>query len=401
MDPKELKENPKNWRKHPSAQAAGLDGVLTEVGWITSVILNERTGHLVDGHLRVELALRNGESSVPVVVVDLSQEEEDAILASFDPISAMAKTNHEALAALIAGITSTNPAVKDLIDRIKRQTNISSPMKGDDTAAARGESDVHLGDVFVLGDHRLMCGDSTDPEDVKILLAGASIDEMITDPPYGVDYGSVEEMRHDGKGIREGIKNDESLEKARMVWDYAFKNAYANMADGAPVYVFGPQGINLFSLAESVMAAEFEIHQQIVWNKNRFVFGRSDYKYKHEMILYGWKKGVHPWYGGGNEVSIWDCDSPQKSELHPTQKPVALYERAIINSSEIGEAIYDPFAGSGTLIAACEAKKRKGYAMELDPVFCASIISRWEQQTGKKAVKEGNYGFAADNTFEM
>jgi hypothetical protein len=181
MSPHELKENPKNWRKHPAAQAAGLNGVLEEVGWVQSVILNQRTGRLIDGHLRIELALKNNEKAVPVTVVDLSEAEEDAILASFDPISAMAKVNHEALAALISSITTTNPAVKDLIDRIKKASCIPSKMDGGDNAAKETDTGgIEVGDLFKLGNHRLMCGSSADPDHLKILAGGEARSEEHT-----------------------------------------------------------------------------------------------------------------------------------------------------------------------------------------------------------------------------
>lgn len=326
------------------------------------------------------------------MVVELTEEEENAILASFDPISAMAKCNHEALAALIAGITTTNPEVKDLIDRIKKQRCIPSKMDGDDPAVlAKDGSGIVPGDVFILGEHRLMCGSSADPEHVKMLFGDRVASLMVTDPPYGVDYGSVEEMRHDcsdSSKTRPGILGDKNVEDAKVVWDYAFTNLLKHMKDGAPFYCFAPQGNNYFVLAESLNASGFEVHQSLIWVKNRFVFGRSDYKYRHEALIYGWKKGSHPWYGGGNEVSIWECDAPSKSPLHPTQKPVALYERAIINSSEVGEWVVEPFGGSGTGIIACENKGRKCLCMELDPGFCASIIGRWEESSQKKAIKE-------------
>ena len=364
--------------------------MLEEVGWVQSVILNQRTGRLIDGHLRIELAIKNHEESVPVTVVDLSEAEEDAILASFDPISAMAKCNHEALAALISGIKTTNPAVKDLIDRIKKASCIPSKLDGGDAAAKETDTGgIKIGDVFKLGNHRLMCGSSADPDHLKILAGDCVASLMVTDPPYGVDYGSVEEMRHDcsDSETRPGIIGDKNVEEAKILWDYAFTHAEKHMKGGAPFYVFGPQGANYFVMAQSLEDAGLHIHQQIVWMKNRFIFGRSDYKYQHESIFYGWKDGSHPWYGGGNEVSVWACDSPQKSELHPTQKPVALYERAIINSSEIDEYVLEPFGGSGTGIIACESKMRRCLCMELDPAFCNSIIKRWEDMTGKKSEK--------------
>ena len=365
--------------------------MLEEVGWVQSVILNRRTGRLVDGHLRIELAIKNKEELVPVTVVDLSEDEEDAILASFDPISAMAKINHDALSALVAGIKTTNPALRDLIERIKKQSCIASDHKGEDAAVAEKDgSGISIGDIFQLGDHRLMCGSSADRQHMKILCGDALASLMVTDPPYGVDYGSVEEMRHDcteNCATRPGIAGDKNIGEARVLWDYAFSNVISFLKDGAPFYCFGPQGPNFFSLADSLNEAGLECHQQIVWVKNRFVFGRSDYKYQHEAIIYGWKKGAHPWYGGGNEVSVWPCDAPTKSELHPTQKPVPLYERAIINSSELGEWVLEPFGGSGTAVIACENKKRKCLCMEIDPGFCASIIGRWKDLTGLKAVK--------------
>jgi DNA modification methylase len=224
-----------------------------------------------------------------------------------------------------------------------------------------------------------MCGSSGNPEHVKILLEGRQPALMVTDPPYGVDYGSVEEMRHDcaeNCKTREGIQNDKTLGTAKVVWDYTFGNIYPYIRDGGSFYVFSPQGPNFYELAKSLEDAGFTIHQHIIWNKDRFIFSRSDYKYKHEMIIYGWKKGTHTFYGGGNEISVWDCDAPVKSELHPTQKPVALYEKAILNSSQVGEWVLDPFGGSGTIIEACEKMKRKALMMELDPGYCESALER-------------------------
>lgn len=348
-----------------------------------SVILNQRTGRLIDGHLRVELAIKGGEREVPVVVVDLSEEEENQILATFDPISAMAKVNHEGLAKLIGSITSTNPEVKDLIERIRKQACIPSMLKGDAVLTPDGESEVKEGDVYRIGEHLLMCGSSASQEHMKRLVGEKQVSLMVTDPPYGVDYGSVEEMRHDcceHHGVaRPAILGDKTVEEAKVLWDYAFTNVYPYCKDGMPFYVFSPQGHNFYELSRSIEDSGFEIHQQIVWLKNRFIFGRSDYKYKHEMIIYGWKKGSHPFYGGGNDTSVWECDAPLKSELHPTQKPVSLYSKAILNSSEVGEYVIDPFGGSGTVIEACEKAARKALTMELSPVFCASILKRYEE----------------------
>lgn len=325
------------------------------------------------------------------MVVELSPEEENAILASFDPISAMAKCNHEALAALISGLTASSPEVRDLIERIKKQSCIPTKMQGEDEAVEEKDgSGIAPGDLYALGDHRLMCGSSADPSHVKILFGDRVASLMVTDPPYGVDYGSTEHLRHansDTCTVRPGILGDKNVEDAKVIWDYAWANIYPHLKDGAPFYVFGPQGANYFVLATSLEEADLEIHQQMVWKKNRFVLGRSDYKYMHECIIYGWKKGAHPFFGGNNETSVWECDAPQKSPLHPTQKPVALYERMIVNSSEVGEWIIEPFGGSGTGIIACENKGRKCLTMELDPDFCASIIGRWELLTGRKAEK--------------
>jgi DNA modification methylase len=393
MSPQELKAHPKNWRKHPRAQAEGLDGVLNEVGWVQNVILNQRTGRLLDGHLRIELALKNHENEVPVTVVDLSEEEEEKVLVTLDPLSAMAKINHSQLEAIIMGIKTTNPAVADLIERIKKNSCIAHfDREGNPRDAS--QTDIMVGDVFTLGNHRIMCGDSTDKSHVEILMDGRAIDLLVTDPPYGIDYGSVEEMRElfskgsrHREGIMKGIKGDKSEKDAKVIWDYAFSNAERHMKEGAVAYVFSPQGINFYSLSESVMRSGINIHQQIVWKKNRFIFGRSDYKYSHEVIIYGWKAGVHTWNGPGNETSVWECDAPVKSELHPTQKPLPLYERAILNSSNVGECVADLFGGSGTCIEAAERKGRHAYIMEIDPVFCQSIVDRWEAITNMKAVQ--------------
>lgn len=337
----------------------------------------------------MELALKNREELVPATIIDVSEEEEEKILVTLDPLSAMAKINHEALAQLISGITTTNPAVNDLIERIKKNACIAQFSKDDHTTEA-GKTKIKVGDKFQLGSHFLMCGSSADAENVENLLDGRTIDLLITDPPYGVDYGSVEEMRHECteySKVRKGIVGDKTVKEAKVIWDYSFTNAFNKMKEGGVAYVFSPQGRNFYDLSQSIMDSGISIHQQIVWKKNRFVFGRSDYKYAHEVIIYGWKPGVHTWNGSGNEMSVWECDAPLKSDLHPTQKPVALYERAMLNSSNVGECVVDLFGGSGTCLEAAENKGRQSYLMEIDPIFCQSIINRWEAISGTKAKK--------------
>ena len=253
------------------------------------------------------------------------------------------------------------------------------------------ESVCKRGQVWQLGAHRLMCGDSTDAEDVARLMDGEKADMVFTDPPYGVDYASKNKYLNAisrGNHIQVQIENDalaSAEEEKENLWIPAFTNAFTCANDRCSYYVTSPQGGELMMMMMALRESGWLLKHTLIWNKNNHVLGRSDYNYKHEPILYGWKK-QHDFYGEGKfKTSVWDIPKPQKSDLHPTMKPVELVAECELNSSKKGDVILDLFGGSGTTLIASEQLGRSCRMMEYDPHYCDVIIKRWENLTGQKA----------------
>lgn len=255
------------------------------------------------------------------------------------------------------------------------------------------ETRCKRGDIWQLGEHRLMCGDSTVITDVEKLMNGEKADMVFTDPPYGVSYAEKNEFLNSaGKAMAcpRAIANDSKTPTEMYdFWVEAFKNIYAFTTDKVSYYITAPQGgdLLLLLLLQAVRDCGFALKHQLVWNKNNHVLGRCDYNYKHEPIIYGWKlDGTHTFYGKGKmKTSVWDFPKPHQSKLHPTMKPIELIGEALLNSSKEGDKVIDLFGGSGSTLIACEQLKRKCYMCELDPHYCDVILTRWETLTGKQA----------------
>jgi DNA modification methylase len=383
--PDQLVANPANWRMHPGPQRDALRGSLAEVGWVQQVMVNRRTGFVVDGHARVEEALTRGEPTVPVLYVDLSPEEEALVLATLDPIGAMATRDDAKLQELLAGISIDDAGLLALLGDLaplKPSAGLTDP----DDVPDLEPSTIKAGDLFALGDHRLMCGDSATAGEVARLMDGARADCLWTDPPYGVAYvGKTKDalmMENDGWGADELVRA-------------VFANALACVVDGAPFYCASPPGSRSFTFWRAIVDAGWQFHQEIVWVKDSMVLGHSDYHFQHEPILYGYApgegrsgRGKHAgthWYGDNSQVSVLAFDRPKRSEEHPTMKPVALVAAMLANSTPQGGGILEPFSGSGTTIIAAEQLGRRAFAMEIDPRYVAVAIKRWEQFTGRTA----------------
>lgn len=241
--------------------------------------------------------------------------------------------------------------------------------------------DIKLGDIFVLGNHRIMCGDATKKEHVRKLMGGLEADMYLTDPPYNVAY---EGSTNDKLTIMNDNMSDESF---RKFLKGAFESADSVMKTGSAFYIFhaDSEGYNFRGACRD---NNWKVRQCLIWLKNSIVMGRQDYQWKHEPILYGWKEGsAHRWFNGRNQSTILEFNKPVRNELHPTIKPVEMYIYLMNNSSQEGDIILDNFAGSGTIIIAAEYAKRRGYAMELDPQYCNVIIQRWQRITGLKYEK--------------
>ncbi|HRS81424.1 MAG TPA: DNA modification methylase [Thermotogota bacterium] len=249
----------------------------------------------------------------------------------------------------------------------------------DDVPETPEEPITKAGDLWILGDHRLLCGNSTKREDVERLMDGKKANLVVTDPPYNVNY----------EGSAGKIKNDNMANDAFYSFLLAaFQNTEAVMADDASIYVFHSdiEGLNF---RRAFSDAGFYLSGCCIWKKQSLVLGRSPYQWQHEPVLYGWKKsGKHQWYSGRKETTIWEFDKPKKNGDHPTMKPIPLLAYPIMNSSMSNTLVLDPFGGSGSTLIACEQLNRKCYMMELDAGYCDVIVKRWEDFAGRKATRE-------------
>lgn len=253
-----------------------------------------------------------------------------------------------------------------------KKTNVPEP---DENA----EPKAKLGDIYKLGNHRLMCGDSTSLEDVAKLMGEEKADMLLTDPPYNVAYeGKTEDKLT--------IKNDKMSDgNFRDFLVNAFKAADSVMKPGAVFYIWHADSEG-YNFRGACFDAGWKVRQCIIWNKNSMVLGRQDYQWKHEPCLYGWKDGAsHLWASDRKQTTVIDFNRPTKADIHPTMKPVGLFDYQIKNNTKQGDIVLDLFNGSGTTIMACEQNKRVARCMELDPRYVDAAIKRWEDFTGQKA----------------
>ena len=394
----DLLANPSNVRIHPKPQQDAMAGILGEVGWVQNVIINKRTSPLwngsqnvetmVDGHMRAIAALRQGDDTdVPVVYVDLDPQEEALILAVLDPIGAMATTDAAKLDELLHEVSTGDAALQALLADLAQDAGLYRDAPDDpgpqiDKAEELREKwGVVAGQLWLAGQHRILCGDSTKAEDVARLMQGEKADCVVTDPPYGVNYSDKNTFLNaisPGNRIQTPIENDqESGVAVQAVWKAAFHEMNVVMAPGAVVYCFMPQGGDqmMMMMMMMMMGAGIEPRHELIWLKNNHVLGRVDYAYKHEPILYAWKEGGHKFYGDF-QTSILEFPKPQKSDLHPTTKPAELIAKLIENSSLANSVVLDPFLGSGTTLVACEQLGRQGRGMEISPAYCAVTLER-------------------------
>lgn len=418
VDPEQLLANPLNWRIHSELQQETLEGMLDEVGIIVPIIENVRTGYVVDGHMRAALAIRRGQKKIPRIKVDLGPEEERKAILTIDPISAMATAHVGNLADLMAATTTENAAVQALLDELRKRhvefdahdrEGLTDP---DAVPEIPKIPTTKPGDIWTLGDHRLVCGDIRTPGVLTEATHLRTADLVITDPPYGVSYvGKTKDALT--------LQGDEQDDGATRELVRAFLGAMP-VKDGGPFYLFAPAGNTELQFRLAIVDAGLELRQALVWVKDQFVMGRQDYHWRHESILYGWRPGAAHYFKPDRTLdTVFDEqpdpakmtkaelvaiarkllehqqtttlreDRPRRSELHPTIKPVALYRRLIDNSSLGGETVLDGFAGSGTAAIACQETGRRAAMVELDPAYCDVAVERWQAFTGQAARREG------------
>ena len=325
-------------------------------------------------------------------LVDVDDETARRIVLADNRTAELASYDEQALAGLLAemddleGTGWDQAAVDELLD------SLEPDRAGEDTEpiAPPVEPRTQPGDLWLLDGHRLLCGDATVVQDVRTLLGGGVAEMMWTDPPYGVDYT--------GKTQRALKIDNDAAPGLPDLLHGAFALATDALTPGAPIYVAHPPGARSLDFTQAFVGAGWRVHQGLVWAKNTIVLGHSDYHYAHEPILYGYTpgpgrpgRGKHAgshWYGDNSQSSLLTYDKPPASTEHPTAKPVGLVEQCVVNSSRPGATVYDPFAGSGSTLIACENLHRRCYAMEIDPGYADVIVDRWERHTGQTATRE-------------
>lgn len=396
----QLKPRPNNRNSHPKEQIDRLIKIIEYQGFRRPIIVSNLSGHVVCGHGRLEAAKKMGIKEVPVIFqdyVDADQEYADHI--ADNSLQAWSELD---LSGINTDIADLGPdfdiswlGIKDFTLDIAEKLE---PGCDEDEVPEAGDTRCKLGDRWLLGDHVLVCGDSTDVCAIDLLMMGEKADMVFTDPPYGVNYQKKDkvingENSNPHGGIRRVIHGDDfSLEDLKEMIQGVFANIYTILADKSSYYICSPQGGDLGLMMMMMMQeAGIKCRHMIIWVKNAPVFsmGRLDYDYRHEPILYGWSKS-HEFEGGGEmKNSVWEI-SREPNKLHPTMKPVAIPENAIKNSSKAGGIVVDLFGGSGTTLLASEKTNRRARLMEIDPHYCDVILARWEKYTGKTAILQAS-----------
>lgn len=384
----ELRPNRRNWRKHPQAQSDALRGVLREIGFAGAELARELPDgslELIDGHLRAGIA---GDQPIPVLVLDVDESEAAKLLATYDPLSAMAEADTAALDALLREVETGDEALAKMLEELGKEAGCDWAKAGvvveDEVPEPPAEPITKPGDLWLLGEHRLLCGDSTKSEDVARLMGGAVPFLMVTDPPYGVEYDADwrnHALRSDGTPIAGRaigkVQNDDKVD-----WTNAYRQFPGHVA-----YVWHA-GRHASEVVLNLAAAKFEMRCQLIWAKSNFAIGRGHYHWGHEPCWYAVRQGGSAkWCGDRTQSTVWNIPKPAKSETgHSTQKPVECMARPIRNHGGKDDDVYDPFVGSGTTIIAAEQLNRRCYAMELSPAYVDVAVTRWEKLTGRKAV---------------
>ena len=392
----DLRPDPANPRRISDEELEALTRSIREFGLIDPIIARREDKVVIGGHQRLLAARKLGMKQVPVILVDLSDEQAHLLNLALNRISGT--WDQELLARLLGELNDVPDVDLSLSgfsdDELQKHLkSLESREKKDrletfdlDEAmeAAQAATVAHTGDVWLLGGHKVMCGDSTDSGDVARLMGEKKANMTVTDPPYNVVYGE-----HGGAsrtGRKRTIQNDDLGEGFYDFLLAACQNILST-TDGA-VYIFMACA-ELHTLQRAFVDAGGHWSTFIIWAKNTFTLGRSDYQRQYEPILYGWQEGdKHHWCGDRDQGDVWSFDKPTASPLHPTTKPVLLIQRAIENSSSVGDIVLDPFLGSGTSLIACERSGRICYGIELEPHYVDVAVKRWESFTGEKAIRE-------------
>ncbi|MGM9908888.1 MAG: DNA modification methylase [Limosilactobacillus vaginalis] len=381
----EVKPYPNNPRNNDDGVEAVANSI-KEFGWQQPIVV-DKDNVIIVGHTRYKAAKKLGIDKVPVVVANnLSPEQVKAYRLADNKTGELTDWDMGLLDDELADIADID--MSDFGFDLDLGDNEAEVQEDDFDEEVPEEPKSKLGQVYQLGRHRLMCGDSTNPEMVKKLVGGVQCDLLLTDPPYNVDYSAKDYGRDKASKTRKNnqIANDKMTpgEFYKFLLS-VFQNAKDNLKDGASFYIWFSD-LATVEFNNAANEAGLLVKETLIWEKNNIVLGRQDYQHKHEPCLYGWVKGgSHSWYSDRKQTTVMHFDKPQRADLHPTMKPVALFDYQIKNSTKSGDVVLDLFGGSGTTIMACEQDGRNACVMEFDPKYVDVIIKRWEDFTGKKA----------------
>jgi DNA modification methylase len=341
---------------------------------------------LLDGHLRAETT---PDMEVPVLIVDLNDEEADKLLLTLDPLASLAQGDLDQVKQLLSSVTSDDEGVRALLGTIADQYLTVGCEVSEDPEPHVDKADelrekwgTRLGQIWQVGPHRILCGDSRDRRMVALLCRHAEPFRVLwSDPPYGVDYGAKNKFLNRtarGNRIQRPIENDHLSEKdLEALLKDALVTVRTYAQQGASCYLMAPGGPSLPSMIAAMNSAGFDFRASLAWIKQHFVLGRSDYHYRHELVLYGWlDDGPHYFIDDRTQDSVFEIDKPSANELHPTTKPTELVARMIANSSRLGETVFDPFCGSGTTLVAAQQLRRVGLGVEVDAGYLAVTLDR-------------------------
>jgi len=398
VDIESLHPDPANPRRIGKEELEALTRSIREFGFVQPVLARKSDNVVIGGHQRLLGARRLGWKTVPVIFLDLSVEQSRLLNLALNKISG--EWDQDLLARMLAGLKpvedidlSLSGFSEEELGKLLKSLDTREKKERVETfdldAALEAAQAAHVaqrGDLWRLGDHRLLCGDSTDLGDVSRLLGERRAAMAFTDPPYNVSLGDHGGQQRGSR--RRRIANDALPAEAWEAFVRAWARNLLDRVDGALYVCMSTKEWPLVSRVLEELGGHWS--DTVIWAKDRFVLGRADYQRQYEPIWYGWRESVsHHWCGDRDQGDVWNIPRPGDSELHPTMKPLELVERAIGNSSKPGDTVLDLFLGSGTTLIAAERTGRACYAMELEPAYVDVAIRRWEAFSGERAKKDG------------
>jgi len=380
-----------NPRTHSDAQVEQIAASIAEFGFNNPILVDTKAG-IIAGHGRLLGAQKLGLKEVPVIILDhLTEAQKNAYIIADNQLALNAGWDEGLLHIELAALQESDfdlglIGFEDAeLARLLAAEDGTEGLTDEDAVPDLPETSITLaGELWILGDHRLLVGDATDAGDIATLMAGALADLVFTDPPYNVDYEGYTDQRLKIKGDRM------SEADFKKFLESAFHSYRSIVKLGASMYVCHSSSWQR-EFQNALEAADFEVRSQLVWAKNTFGWGFGRYKFQHEPIFYCHVAGKKdPWYGDKTQSTLWSEKKPAANRIHPTAKPVELIERALVNSSKSGDVVVDLFGGSGSTLIGCERRGRRARLMEIDPQYTDCIIRRYQQYTGKHATLDAD-----------